>query len=291
MAGSLKAGWTLTSEGNVWLKKNQTRLSEFDKQGFEGNRIQNAGDAKAELRRIKAHPAFQDYASGQRGCPSRRAIAEILRCTAGSKQSAFRASLERFLAYAEDDDPAVLEFLIFMKNSSLGFSVRMNNSQEFTLFHYHLGPQAARDRAAQFMSGDVHRGIVELLTNSDTAYSTMKEISRNRRPIEVRISRSSSHRWFEVRDKAGGMNSETLRDKFTQGGATSTAGERGYFGLGAKDCAVFGKMTVETVDQSGNLNKVELSRNYIDNKIYKSRKATPEDYARLLVEIVRQLAL
>ena len=117
VAGSLKAGWTLTSEGNVWLKKNQTRLSEFDKQGFEGNRVQNAGDAKAELRRIKAHPAFQDYASGQRGCPSRRAIAEILRCTAGSKQSAFRASLERFLAYAEDDDPAVLEFLIFMKNS------------------------------------------------------------------------------------------------------------------------------------------------------------------------------
>ena len=157
----------------------------------------------------------------------------------------------------------------------------MNNSQEFTLFHYHLGPQAARDRAAQFMSGDVHRGIVELLTNSDTAYSTMKEISRNRRPIEVRISRSSSHRWFEVRDRAGGMNSETLRDKFTQGGATSTAGERGYFGLGAKDCAVFGEMTVETVDQSGNLNKVELSRNYIDNKIYKSRKATPEDYTRL----------
>ena len=42
--------------------------------------------------------------------------------------------------------------------------------QQFT---YKIGAQGAQDRAKQFMANDIVLGIVELVTNSDAAYTAL----------------------------------------------------------------------------------------------------------------------
>ena len=124
-------------------------------------------------------------------------------------------------------------------------------------FDYEIGPQAAQDRAKQFMGGKIARGIVELLTNSDAAYARLKDgRQRKDRPINVTVNHPK--RCFEIKDRAGGMSPRTVEEKFTKGGATSEAGHRGYFGLGAKDCAVFGSLELRTVDGRERLSTVEI---------------------------------
>ena len=151
--------------------------------------------------------------------------------------------------------------------------------QGITTFDYSLNSQAARDRAQQFMGGKISKGIVELLTNSDTAYLRTKR--DNRRPsIEIRISRTSGDRWFEIRDMAGGMNRAEVDEKFKVGGATSDSDARGFFGLGAKDCAVFGELTMETVDAGKTLTKVVIPSDFMGATL-QSYRAKPEDYSHL----------
>ena len=60
-----------------------------------------------------------------------------------------------------------------------------NKTQAVDTFDYGLNSQAARDRAQQFMGGKISRGIVELLTNSDTAYLRSKPDNK-RLNIEIR---------------------------------------------------------------------------------------------------------
>ena len=154
-----------------------------------------------------------------------------------------------------------------------------NKSQPTVRFDYGLNSQAARDRAQQFMGGKISRGIVELLTNSDTAYLRTKRDSK-RPNIEIRISRTAGDRWFEVRDMAGGMGRETADAKFKEGGATSDVDARGFFGLGAKDCAVFGELVLETIDSARILTEVTIPSTFT-NATIRSYRATLEDYRRL----------
>ena len=65
------------------------------------------------------------------------------------------------------------------------------------------------------------------------------------------------------------------------GGEHTGAGTRGYFGVGAKDCAVLGHLTVETVDASGSLSRVSIPRSYRKAEIHGPSKATNQDYQRL----------
>ena len=154
-----------------------------------------------------------------------------------------------------------------------------NKTQGLDTFDYGLNSQAARDRAQQFMGGKITRGIVELLTNSDTAY--LRTRRDNRRPnIEIRISRGSGDRWFEVRDMAGGMDRATVDEKFKEGGATSDLDSRGFFGLGAKDCAVFGELVMETIDSNRNLTEVRIPGSFTGATI-RSYRAKNEDFSRL----------
>ena len=154
-----------------------------------------------------------------------------------------------------------------------------NKSQPTVRFDYGLNSQAARDRAQQFMGGKISRGIVELLTNSDTAYLRTKRDSK-RPNIEIRISRTAGDRWFEVRDMAGGMGRETVDAKFKEGGATSDVDARGFFGLGAKDCAVFGELVLETIDSARILTEVAIPSTFT-NATIRSYRATLEDYRGL----------
>ena len=155
----------------------------------------------------------------------------------------------------------------------------MGKSDSKLVFDYKIDPQAAQDRAKQFMGGKIVRGIVELLTNSDAAYARLgSDQQRKHRPINIRVSHVD--RYFEIKDRAEGMSPETVEEKFTKGGATSAAGHRGYFGLGAKDCAVFGSLELHTIDKNENYSTVEIPGDFRDcSKDH--RKAMPEDYEKI----------
>ena len=153
----------------------------------------------------------------------------------------------------------------------------MTPRMETISFEYTLGPQGAADRARLALGNNVVRGLVELITNSDTAYDH-QQLSIDRRRITIEYS--SKERWVAVRDQAGGMSPDIASKKFTQGGDQSAVGGRGYFGVGAKDCAVFGKLIVETVDESGEFTKITIPREYRNAKIG-SRSAQQQDRDRL----------
>lgn len=152
-------------------------------------------------------------------------------------------------------------------------------------FDYEIGPQAAQDRAKQFMGARITRGIVELLTNSDAAYARLGDgRQRKHRPINITVNHPD--RYFEIKDRAGGMSPGTVREKFTKGGATSTAGHRGYFGLGAKDCAVFGSLELGTVDGEGRFSTVEIPGDFRDCNL-KHKDASGWDYEKIHGEKLR----
>ena len=145
-------------------------------------------------------------------------------------------------------------------------------------FTYKIGAQGARDRARRFMGNDIVRGIVELITNSDAAYTAQGASRPQQRPIAVAVNAAA--RYIEVRDRAGGMSPKVVRDKFTEGGATSEEGQRGYFGLGAKDCAAFGSLIVKTIDGEGSFSEVRIPGDF-ENCEWESRKATDGDYKEI----------
>ena len=146
-------------------------------------------------------------------------------------------------------------------------------------FEYGIGPQGAQDRAKLFMGGKIVRGIVELLTNSDAAYARIEsDQQRQHRPISITVN--NTDRYFEIKDRAEGMSPETVEEKFTEGGATSDVGHRGYFGLGAKDCAVFGSLELHTIDGQGECSTVKIPGNFRGCS-RNHRKARPGDYEKL----------
>ena len=145
-------------------------------------------------------------------------------------------------------------------------------------FTYKIGAQGARDRARHFMGNYLVRGIVELITNSDAAYTAQGADQPKQRPIVVVVNAAS--RYIEVRDRAGGMSPKVVQDKFTEGGATSEEGQRGYFGLGAKDCAAFGSLIVKTIDGKGRFSEVHIPGDF-ENCEWDSRKATDADYKEI----------
>ena len=147
--------------------------------------------------------------------------------------------------------------------------------QQFT---YKIGAQGAQDRAKQFMANDIVRGIVELITNSDAAYTALGLKQPKLRSIAISVNTSA--RWYEVRDRAGGMSPAIVNEKFTEGGATSAEGQRGYFGLGAKDCAVFGSLTLKTIDKNGAFTEVLIPGDF-ENCRWGSRQATERDYEEI----------
>ena len=76
------------------------------------------------------------------------------------------------------------------------------------------------------------------------------------------------------------MSPGIVQERFTEGGATSTEGQRGYFGLGAKDCAVFGSLILKTIDGEGHLTEVSISGDFKDCH-WGPQKATEHDYKEM----------
>lgn len=106
---------------------------------------------------------------------------------------------------------------------------------------------------AQYAIRDVYDAFVELITNVDGSYFRLFKASRIERDggpilIEVEARRGKSPSRVIVRDRAEGMTLAEMRAKIQRMGTrTSIVGERGFMGRGLKDCAVLGRVIIESV--------------------------------------------
>ena len=139
--------------------------------------------------------------------------------------------------------------------------------------------RAIRQDAELAMSNRPISGLIELITNSDDAYGESSG------KITMQIGRNSSTDtwWFSVSDKAKGMSYEEMVHKLlNMGGQVSghETGERvrGNLGRGAKDVAVFGTASYESINNDRYV-KCEISRDSMDKGEFTvlPRPATTED--------------
>jgi hypothetical protein len=146
-----------------------------------------------------------------------------------------------------------------------------------------LGPLERTARAfylesSEVMRGDIVRALVEYITNSDDAYQ--RKGGKGKIVVEVEHKRGSEPWRVWIRDRATGMSLAELRDKIArQGGRTSGHEEgksvRGNRGLGAKDPAIFGKVTFSSV-KDGDFAWMEIDDLGEVEAIKKPMKATKE---------------
>lgn len=114
--------------------------------------------------------------------------------------------------------------------------------------------RAFHQDATEAMRGDIVRGLIELITNSDDAYASMDGQKQGKIVVEVEHRRNQPWR-VVVRDRAKGMSAATMEERLARlGGRTSgfEAGEnrRGNLGRGAKDLAAFGTVIFESISES-----------------------------------------
>jgi hypothetical protein len=113
--------------------------------------------------------------------------------------------------------------------------------------------RAFHQDATDAMRGDIVRGLIELITNSDDAYADLDDNRCGKIVVEVEHRRNQPWR-VVVRDRASGMSAETLEQRLTRlGGRTSgfESGQdrRGNLGRGAKDLAAFGDVTFSSIHE------------------------------------------
>lgn len=128
------------------------------------------------------------------------------------------------------------------------------------------------------MKGDVIRGLVELITNSDDSYSNIGE---NNGIIKITIDRKrkSKNSTIKVLDMAAGMTMDEMLKKLKRvGGMTSgfieSKGQRvrGLMGRGAKECVVFGNLKYQSIKYR-EYSEVELKKPAIFKPVVQ-KKAT-----------------
>lgn len=100
---------------------------------------------------------------------------------------------------------------------------------------------------------NVYDALVELITNSDDSYHRLYAAGRRSKDggdilIEHMELRKGKPSYLRVRDKAEGMTWEEMQTKLGfVGRYTSTEGDRGFMGRGAKDCTSLGTLTYESI--------------------------------------------
>jgi len=122
----------------------------------------------------------------------------------------------------------------------------------------------------------VIEALVELITNSDDAYRGSGD-EKGRIVIEVTRRRGEISGDLLIKDRAGGMTLEEMKEKILKYGAfTARDKSRGFMGRGAKDVVALGNATFESI-KNGKINRVEITPEF-RTKIMKSMTATDEDY-------------
>lgn len=112
-----------------------------------------------------------------------------------------------------------------------------------------------RQNMERAMKGDITRGLVELITNSDDSYRDVEESkkqSSGKIRVEIERRRKTQPTIVIVRDRAGGMSREELFEKMGGLGRRTSGFEkgkkrRGLLGRGAKDIAAFGTVHFESI--------------------------------------------
>jgi hypothetical protein len=142
--------------------------------------------------------------------------------------------------------------------------------------------------AQQAMRGEIVRGLIELITNSDDAYVDV-ELSRGHPGrILVQVEHRKNQPWrVIVRDRATGI--KDLVGRITKLGGRSSGFEegrqkRGNLGRGAKDLAAFGPVTFRTV-HDGQFSELVLRPDGSWKELVPPRKAIEAD--RSLVGAIR----
>lgn len=109
-------------------------------------------------------------------------------------------------------------------------------------------PRGFRQDADNAMKGDLVRGLIEAITNSDDAYGD------ERGKIKVQVNHRSADGSFDVvvSDRARGIPSREMRQKLLQAGERTSGHEsgqrkRGNRGRGAKDLSAFGCVRFDSI--------------------------------------------
>lgn len=122
--------------------------------------------------------------------------------------------------------------------------------------------------AERAMKGDVVRGVVELITNSDDSYGRLEEKGgKTESIIKLSVERKRKNSIIKVLDYAEGMTLNEMLTKLKRvGGKTSGFFEakvprlvRGAHGRGAKECVVFGTLQFESI-KDGRYSNIELRK-------------------------------
>jgi len=123
-------------------------------------------------------------------------------------------------------------------------------------------------RNAQAAIQNVNDALVELITNADDRYVHLAERGQFTKPglveIEVERKRKGSPSMVRVRDFADGMTDEVMSEKLARvGNRVSGMAEgvpvRGTYSRGAKDIAVLGGVTFESIGQDNRYHKCGIS--------------------------------
>ncbi|MCQ3803866.1 MAG: ATP-binding protein [Acidimicrobiia bacterium] len=114
--------------------------------------------------------------------------------------------------------------------------------------------------AREAMGTDLIRGLIELITNSDDSYARQNRSGPIR--VEVDHSRKGGPHEVIVRDRAGGMSFQEMRDRLLPIGGRSSGLEdgqpvRGNRGRGAKDLVAFGEVEFTSI-KDGRISSVRL---------------------------------
>lgn len=113
------------------------------------------------------------------------------------------------------------------------------------------GVRAFEQDAQEAMRGDIIRGIIEAVTNSDDSYAQIHSNQIGKIRVEVEHRRGTPSN-VTVRDRASGMSLDELRTKIAELGNRTSGFEqgaavRGNLGRGAKDLAAFGPVLFESI--------------------------------------------
>lgn len=112
---------------------------------------------------------------------------------------------------------------------------------------YRTLARGVRQDDADAMGSDIVRAIIEFVTNSDDAYERLGRARREKITVEV-IRRRGASSIVRVKDFAGGMTADEMKQKLNEAGGRTSGFEsgqavRGLLGRGAKDTAHFGPVS------------------------------------------------
>lgn len=139
-----------------------------------------------------------------------------------------------------------------------------------------VDPRHLKMQSAQAIRS-VLDALVELITNSDDAYCRAGD-RKGKIIIEVTRERGERSGVIVVKDRAGGMTLDEMKQKILRYGAFSAGDQnRGFMGRGAKDIVALGRAIFQSIKE-GQVYRIELDSDFHYN-IKKPVKATKDDYA------------